>query len=82
MGWVFNATSRPLYLRKRVPIPLLREARWASGPVLAGTENLTQTGFDPRIVHPVTSRYTDGAISAQLCRVLGICVNAAWKGTD
>jgi hypothetical protein len=53
-----------------------------AGPVWAGMENLTPTGFDPRIGQPVTSPYTDGAIPAQLYGVLGICVNAAWKGTD
>ena len=74
-----NATPRLLYPQKRVPVRLLRETRWAPGPVLAGTENLTPTVFDPPIVEPVTSRYTDGAIVAQLCGVLGICVNAACR---
>jgi hypothetical protein len=77
MGWVVKVTPRQLYLRKSVPITLLREARGTPGPVWAGTENRTPTGFHPRLVQPVTSRYTDGAIPAQLCGVLEICVNAA-----
>jgi len=32
-GWVVNATPRPLYPRERDPVPLVREAGWAPGPV-------------------------------------------------
>jgi hypothetical protein len=37
--------------------PIVREAGWAPGPVWTGVENLAPTGFDPRTVHPVASRY-------------------------
>jgi len=31
-GWAGNATPRPLYLRDRDPVPLVRETRWVPGP--------------------------------------------------
>jgi len=43
------------------PVPIVQEAVWASGPVWTGAENLATPGFDPRIVQPVGSRYTDYA---------------------
>ena len=62
MGWVVNATLRPLKPRKRDPVPIVEEAGWAPGPVWTGAENLTRTGFDSSIVQLVASRYTDWAI--------------------
>ena len=44
MGWVFNATPRPLTPR-RDPIPIVYEAGWALGPVWTGAENLAVTGI-------------------------------------
>jgi hypothetical protein len=38
-----NATSRLLYPRRREPVPIVKEAGWAPGPVWTGTENLTST---------------------------------------
>ena len=43
------------------PVPILQEYVWASGPDWTGAENLAATGFDPRTVQPVGSRYTDYA---------------------
>jgi hypothetical protein len=37
---VVNATPQPLYPTERDPVPIVQEARWASGPVLTGAENL------------------------------------------
>jgi hypothetical protein len=45
MGWVVNATPRPLYLRQRDPVPIVYEAVWAPGPVWIGAENLASTGI-------------------------------------
>jgi hypothetical protein len=45
MGWVANATPRPLYPRKRDPLPTVYEVGWATGPVWAGAENLAATGI-------------------------------------
>ena len=60
MGWVVNATSGPLYLPGRDPVPTVQEAGWGLGPVWTGTENLAPPpGFDHRTVKPVASRYTD-----------------------
>jgi len=44
MGWVVNATPRPLYTGED-PVPIVQEAGWASGPVWTGVENLAPTGF-------------------------------------
>jgi hypothetical protein len=58
MGWVVKATSRPLYPWERSGTHYIRDR------VLVWTseENLAPTGFDPRTVQPVVSRYTDSAI--------------------
>jgi len=40
LGWVVNATRRPLYPQERYLIPTVQEAAWASGP-----ENITPTGI-------------------------------------
>ena len=38
-----NATLRPLYPLERVPVPIVEEAGWATGPVWKGAENLAPT---------------------------------------
>jgi hypothetical protein len=45
-----------------------QEGGWSPGPVWTATENLVPSGFDPRTVQPVTSRYTDWAIAVPLRR--------------
>ena len=47
MGWVVNATSRPLYLRERKLVHILWEAGWAPRPVEMGTENLALAVIRP-----------------------------------
>jgi len=37
--------SRPHYPRERDPVPVVKEAGWAPGPVWAGAENLVPTGI-------------------------------------
>ena len=67
MGWVVNATPRPLYPRKRDPVHTIQEAGWAPGSVWKGAENLAPPpGYDPRTVQSVASRYTDWAIPDHL----------------
>ena len=44
MGWVVNATLRPLYLQERNPVSLVQEAGWDPGTVWTGTENPTPAG--------------------------------------
>jgi len=58
MGWVVNATPRPLYPRER-PGTYWAEDWWAPEQVWTGAENLAPPAFDPRTVQPVASRYTD-----------------------
>ena len=45
MGWVINATPRPLYPWERDPVPMVQEAGWAPGPVWTGSESFTHTGI-------------------------------------
>ena len=47
LGWVVNATPQPLYLWARVPVPILQEVGWASGPVWTGTENFPHLRSNP-----------------------------------
>ena len=71
MGWVVNATSRPLYPQERSGthcIARLGGPQGRSGQV----RNISPPpGFDPRTVHPVVSRYTVYAIPAHAV----LCVN-------
>ena len=60
MGWVVNATPRALYPGKD-PVPIVQKAGWAPETVWTGAENLAPSGFDPRTLQPIGSRYTDYA---------------------
>jgi hypothetical protein len=60
MGWVVNATPRPLYPWKETDTHCI--GGWGGpGPVWMGVENLAPPppGFYPRTIHPVASRDTD-----------------------
>jgi len=61
MGWVVNATPRPLYPRERPGTHCIRG--WV-GP-RAGLDGCGKSPppprYDPRTVQPVASRYTDWA---------------------
>jgi hypothetical protein len=59
MGWVVNATRRPLYPRERDPVPTVQEAGWATGPVWTGRKIFSPPEFDLRTVQLVASIYTD-----------------------
>jgi hypothetical protein len=59
MGWVVNATPRPLYPLERSGT-IVQEAEWASEPVWTGAENLASTGI--WTVQPLENHYTDYAI--------------------
>jgi hypothetical protein len=43
------------------PVPIVQEAEWAPGPVWTGAEILAPTGFGPRTVQSLASRYADWA---------------------
>jgi len=62
MGWVVNATPRPLYPRERGPVPIVPQTEWSPGPVWTGALYLAPGGFDLRTLQPVVSRYTDSDI--------------------
>jgi len=66
LGWVVNATPRPLHPSERDLVSILHEAGWAPGRLWTGAENLaTPPGFDPRTVQSVASRRTDYDIPTQ-----------------
>jgi hypothetical protein len=56
-GWSAPRPGR--FTPGKDPVPIVQEAGWASGPVWKSAKNLFPTGFDPRTVQPVVSRYTD-----------------------
>ena len=64
MGWVINVTPRPLYLRGKTRYPLCRRLGGPQGRSGRVRKILPPPGFDPRIVQPVASHYTDCAIPA------------------
>ena len=47
MGFVINATLRPLYRRARTPVSTVQEEGWAPGPEWTGADTLAPPGFDP-----------------------------------
>ena len=59
--WGFSVTPRPLFIPGKDPVPIVKGAGWAPGPVWTGAENLTPPGFDPWTVEPIASRYKDYA---------------------
>jgi hypothetical protein len=66
MGWVANATPRPLYPspRKETRYPLYRRLGGSQGRSGRVRKISPPPGFDPRTVQPVASRYTDWATPA------------------
>jgi hypothetical protein len=63
-GWVINTTPQALYPRERNPAPVVKEAGEDLEPVWTSAENSPLPELDPRTVKPVTSLYTDYAVSA------------------
>jgi len=61
MGWVVSSTPRPHFTpRGKTRYPFYRRLGGPQG--LSGrVEYLVPTGFDPRTIQPVASRYTDWA---------------------
>ena len=47
-GWGVSVTPRPLLTPGKDPVPIVREAGWAPGPVWTGAENLAPTGIRSR----------------------------------
>jgi hypothetical protein len=59
-GWVVNSMPQPHFTPRKDPVPIVKEAGWAPGPVWTA-ESLAPSGFDPRAVQPVVSRCSDWA---------------------
>ena len=51
------------FIPGKIPVPVVHEAGWVSGPVWPRRKIAPPPGFDPRNVHPVASRCTDCAFS-------------------
>jgi hypothetical protein len=66
LGWVVNATPRPLYPREKDPAPIVQEAGWSQCRSGRAQKISSPLGFDPRTVQPVVRRYTDYALPAHL----------------
>ena len=65
MGWMVNATPRPLYPLERHPVPIVQESEWTPGPVWKGARSLASPSeFDPRTIQPLASRCIDYGIPA------------------
>jgi len=45
MAWVVNATPRQAYPRETDPVPIVKEAVWAPGPVWMVAESLAPIGI-------------------------------------
>ena len=59
-GCVLSSMHRPYFTPGKEPAPNIQEAGCAPVSVLARCgKSRPPSGFDPRTVHPVTSRYTD-----------------------
>jgi hypothetical protein len=56
LGCVIVVTPWLLFSRERAPLPIVEEARWASGPELRGV------GFESRTAQPVARRFIDHII--------------------
>jgi len=44
-GWGVSVTPRPLFTPGKNPVPIVKEAGWAPGPVWTVVENLVPTGI-------------------------------------
>ena len=60
-GWGVSVTPWPLFTPGKDPVPIVREAGWAPGPVWIGAANLAPTGIRSPD-RPARSHYTDYAI--------------------
>jgi hypothetical protein len=45
LGWVVNATPRPIYPRERQLVLTVQEGGWTPGAIWTGVENLAPTGI-------------------------------------
>jgi len=66
MGWVVNATPRPLYPPGKTRYPLYRRLDGPQGRSGRVRNISPPPGFDPRTVQPVASRYTDWGTPAHI----------------
>jgi len=62
MGWVVNATFRPLYTRERDPVPVVQEDGLAAG--LPVRKMSPVPGLDTWPIQLVVSHFTGYAITA------------------
>jgi hypothetical protein len=68
-GLVFDATPRSFYPRERPGTQLYRRLGWLQGRSGRVQKISPPPGFDPRVVQPIMTCYTEYAIPALLRRV-------------
>jgi len=68
MGWVVNATPRALYPPGKTKCQLYRRLGWPQGRSGREWKTSPPPGFDPRIVQPAVSYYTNYAFPAIINR--------------
>ena len=72
VGWVVNATPRPLYPPGKTRYPLYRRLGGQQGRSGRVRKISPPPGFDPRTAQPVASRYTDWGIPANTQYLLSV----------
>jgi hypothetical protein len=70
-GWMINATPLPLYPRERESYPLRRRMSGSQGQTGWVRKIELLSGFDPRSLKRVASRYTNYAVSAHTIYSIG-----------
>jgi len=80
MGWVVNATSRPLYLQGKTRYPLCRRLDRPQGLSGRVRKISPPPKFDLRTVQPVPSRYT-GPLYGQTYLLNGIGLTPSGSST-
>ena len=69
MGWVVNATPRPLYPQERPGTHCTGGWLGPSAGLDGYGKSRPRPGFDPRTVQPVAGRYSDRAIPLRHPRI-------------
>ena len=78
MGWVINATPRSLYPRERPGTLCIGELVGPRAGLDWCGKSRLPSGFDPRTVQPVASRYTDWNITAHIIIIIIIIIVTAF----
>jgi hypothetical protein len=73
MEWAMRVTFLPLYPRESAPVSIVRQARWAPGPITKVAEKISsvfQATTEPQIVRKTSRRQVECLRSFFFLRVL------------